>query len=234
MIKKVSKKLEQIIPLPAWCMSCESFIPHAATPYLCEPCTKKLPKWHEGICLSCGHVHQMGDCEEDWAFALNSFTSVFGYLDPVKSWLAKFKYGGNLNAGRLLRDLLKEYLRLHPKLIEEADLIIPVPSHPKKLTNRGFNVPSFLLDFKGLEVNMTAVKKTKITQTQASLHQKERVANLYQAFTASTHEVAGKRVLVFDDVCTTGRTLEEMAITLKRAGAIHVDAFVLARVVTGG
>ncbi|MDX2470395.1 MAG: ComF family protein [SAR324 cluster bacterium] len=233
MIKKAAKIFEEIIPLPAWCMSCEAFVPNATSPYLCATCAKKLPRWYEGICLSCGHVHQMGDCEENWALALNSFTSVFGYLDPVKAWVAKFKYGGNLNAGRLLRELLKEYFRLHPSLTQEADLIIPVPSHPSKLTKRGFNVPSFLLDIKGLRINMTAVQKTKSTQTQASLHQKERVSNLYQAFSANTTEVAGKRILVFDDVCTTGRTLEEMAITLKRAGATHVDALVLARVVMG-
>ena len=239
MISKVTTAAKKWLPLPAWCMSCEAFIKvegkgkeHRHSKWLCEPCEKKLPKWREGICLSCGHVHQMGECEEDWALSLNSFTSAFGYLDPIKAWIAKFKYAGNLNAGRLLRDLMAEYFRLHPNTFEGIDYIIPVPSHPNKLTQRGFNAPSFLLDQKGLPLNLTAVTKTKTTDTQAGLHQQERFKNLYRAFAANSEEVEDKRILIFDDVCTTGRTLEEMAITLKRAGADRVDALVLARVVT--
>ena len=226
------------LPLPAWCMRCEGFIKergcdndHRHPKWLCEPCENKLPKWHDGICLSCGHVHKMGDCAEDWALSLNSFTAAFGYLDPVKAWIAKFKYAGNLNAGRLLRDLLAEYFRLHPDIFDDIDYIIPVPSYPNKLTQRGFNAPSFLLDQKGLPLNLTAVTKTKATETQAGLHQQERYKNLYRAFAANSEEIEDKRILIFDDVCTTGRTLEEMAITLKRAGADRVDALVLARVV---
>ena len=87
-------RLKNLLPLPAWCMACEGFITrsedhnHRHPSWLCKRCEDKLPKWREGICLSCGHVHQMGDCNEDWALSLDSFTSAFGYLDPIKAWVS--------------------------------------------------------------------------------------------------------------------------------------------------
>jgi len=162
---------------------------------------------------------------------LDHFQSCFAYVDPVRSWLARFKYGGNLNAGRLLRALLQEYLRLHPRLLVGVDLIVPVPSHKTKLAKRGFNAPAFLLDLPGLHPQPQAAKKLRATEAQAGLHLKERQKNLSRSFEANPSLVEGKNILLFDDVCTTGSTLEELTIAMKRAGAERVGALVLARAV---
>ena len=228
------EKLVQAFPLPGWCFGCQSFLPRAKRPWLCQSCLDKLPYWQEGICLSCGHFHNLGDCQEDWSLVLDHFHAVFAYLDPIQEWLSRFKYGGNLNGGRILKALLEEYLRLHPRMFVSVDLIFAVPSHGEKLVKRGMNVPAYLLDQIGITPSHEGVKKVKITHSQAGLHLKERAQNLSRAFVADPKIVEGKKVMLFDDVCTTGATLEELALALKRAGAESVGAFVLARAVKGG
>ncbi len=232
--KTIQARLGKAFPLPGWCFGCQTFLPRATPPWLCRNCIQKLPHWQEGICLACGHVHHLSDCQEDWTLVLDHFHAVFAYVDPIREWLSRFKYGGNLNGGRILKALLANYFNQHPQLLESVDLILPVPSHPKKLVQRGLNVPAYLLDLPGLSPTNGAAKKIKETSSQAGLHSKERQRNLSRAFAANPAEVEGKSVLLFDDVCTTGATLEELALTLKRTGANSVGAWVLARAVKGG
>jgi len=164
---------------------------------------------------------------------LDGFAAMFAYKDPIIELVTRFKYGGNLNAGRLLKALVREYLRLHPTLLEGADLLLPVPTRADRLLKRGLNVPAFLIDQPGLTLELRALKKSRRTQVQAGLHSKERAKNLAFAFEARPQLVEGRSLLIFDDVCTTGATLEQIAHTCKKAGAAEVRALVLARVVKG-
>ena len=123
-------------------------------------------------------------------------------------------------------------------LLDEADVIVPVPLHYTRLASRGFNQSAWLADAvsrrTGVPVSVDALKRTRRTPTQGGLSAKARRRNMAGAFAPHpkrTGHVQGKRVLLVDDVLTTGATLSACTRALKRAGARHVDVLVLARVV---
>lgn len=232
-MKRLTAWLQQQFPLSGHCLHCEVHLPQPGSIWLCDDCKHLLPHWLDGICLSCGVQHKNQDCEETWAMNLDGFNAMFAYKEPMIELVTRFKYGRNLNAGRLLKNLVREYLRLHPKVVQGVDLLLPVPTQAGKLLRRGLNVPAFLIDQPGLPLALNALKKRRRTRVQAALHSRERQRNLSHAFQAVPEWVADQRILIFDDVCTTGATLEEIAHTCKKAGAAEVRALVLARVVKG-
>ncbi|MBY9066393.1 ComF family protein [Hyphomonas sp. WL0036] len=124
------------------------------------------------------------------------------------------------------------------QLLEEADLIVPVPLHYTRLIKRGFNQSAWLAQAvgkgTGRRVCVDALKRTRRTPSQAGLSNRARRRNVTGAFDvrASRHKlVEGKRILLIDDVLTTGATLNACVRALKRAGARQIDVLVLARVV---
>lgn len=113
------------------------------------------------------------------------------------------------------------------------DAVVPVPLHPRRLRWRGFNQSQELARAAarriGAELLHRALERTRETIPQTELSGSERKENIKDAFYAESGQIAGKRLLLVDDVLTTGATLEECARTLKRAGAASVDVLVLAR-----
>jgi len=123
-------------------------------------------------------------------------------------------------------------------LLDEADVIVPVLLHYARLASRGFNQSAWLAEAlsqrTGVPVSVDALKRTRRTPTQGGLSAKARRRNVAGAFElrpSRAGHVEGKRVLLIDDVLTTGATLRACTRALKRAGARHVDVLVLARVV---
>jgi ComF family protein len=123
-------------------------------------------------------------------------------------------------------------------LLDEADVIVPVPLHYARLASRGFNQSAWLAEalsqWTGVPVSIDALKRTRRTPTQGGLSARARRRNVAGAFElrpSRAGHVEGKRVLLIDDVLTTGATLSACTRALKRAGARHVDVLVLARVV---
>ncbi len=116
----------------------------------------------------------------------------------------------------------------------EADLIVPVPLHPSRLRAREFNQSLLMADRVGRylmrPVSTTALVRTVATEPQTSLTRQERLRNLRRAFSVRNAEpFAGRRVLLIDDVFTTGTTLNECAKVLRSAGAASISALTLAR-----
>lgn len=123
-------------------------------------------------------------------------------------------------------------------LLDEADVIVPVPLHYVRLASRGFNQSAWLAGAlarrSGTPLCVDLLKRTRRTPTQGGLSARARRRNVAGAFTVRPRRaglVQGKRVLLVDDVLTTGATLSACTRALKRAGARHVDILVLARVV---
>ena len=123
-------------------------------------------------------------------------------------------------------------------LLDETDLIVPVPLHYVRLAGRGFNQSAWLASAvgrrTGVPIQVDALKRTRRTPTQGGLSARARRRNVAGAFAVRPRRaglVEGKRVLLVDDVLTTGATLSACTRALKRAGARHVDVLVLARVV---
>ena len=118
----------------------------------------------------------------------------------------------------------------------DADVIIPVPLHPARLRTREFNQSLLLADQLGRHlsrpVSATNLVRTALTDPQTALSRQARLRNLRNAFTIRRpHELAGKRILLVDDVFTTGTTVNECAKTLRKADSGQVFALTLARTV---
>jgi len=187
-----------------------------------------------------GPDHLCGPCSRDsWKFSRARAAAVFaGSLADLVHY---FKYNGRTGLafplGRMMLGKLRDYW-------DPAgfDALAPVPLHPRRLRERGFNQSALLLrswtqvDKKfptGVNKRLLApglLERIKPTESQTGLNRQKRVANLKNAFRVSKGStVAGLRVLLVDDVFTTGATVNECARTLLQAGARRVDVFTLAR-----
>lgn len=157
---------------------------------------------------------------------------MFLYEEPIKKLIHRFKYQGKTDCLVSVSTLARD----HPALEEmrEADLIIPVPLHPARLRERGFNQALLLARaiFPGdRRVVPRLLIRIRATAPQAGFDGAARRANLRKAFEVTAPGLlAGKRILLIDDVLTTGSTVNECAKTLKKAGAAEVLVITLARV----
>ncbi|MGB3552797.1 MAG: ComF family protein [Candidatus Binatus sp.] len=146
--------------------------------------------------------------------------------------IRRHKYGLDQSAGRALAQYLGDEL---PVSADDYDVVIPVPLHWRRLWWRGFNQAALLagevarrLD---LPLDTTALSRRRFTTPQTARHHDERVKNVRRAFAVTNPErVRNRRVLIVDDVMTTGATVDECARVLLAAGAACVDVFTLARV----
>lgn len=158
---------------------------------------------------------------------------VFGdYRGILKNLLLAYKYKNVSVISKILYGLIINNL---PNVFKKADLIIPIPLHPKRLMERGFNQSELLcrliagaLD---INVNCKSLVRKRHTLPQMSLRTyKERTKNIKNAFrVANPDSVKGKTVLLIDDIMTTGATMFEAVKTLKRNGAGKTYGIVVAR-----
>jgi ComF family protein len=163
------------------------------------------------------------------------------YAYPADRMLQALKYGARLAlAGFCAENIAQASTQASNQNIQskplEADLIVPMPLHPRRLAERGFNqaleIARPLARSLGIAIDAHAVQRVRDTAAQAGLPFSERVKNVRSAF-ACERNLDGLRVAVVDDVMTTGATLNELAKTLKRAGASHVENWVVARTLAG-
>jgi ComF family protein len=151
----------------------------------------------------------------------------------VREVIHQFKYVRQIH----LRHLVARWLRaaLDDERLRDCnfDLIVPVPLHPTRERERGFNQASLLSELLSAQTSICSQRvldRVRYTTTQTALDRSERMENLHNAFRLRKNaDVRGLRVLLIDDVLTTGSTLSECARVLKRAGAISVHAAVAAR-----
>ena len=150
--------------------------------------------------------------------------------------MVRYKYGNSLSLGDTFGQFLSEKVSA-----QHIDLIIPMPMHPQRLKERGFNqaleiakilTKSCKEKLGYTKLDYTSVERQTLTPPQASLPLKERVKNIKGAFNVEANvkdKLTGKRIAIIDDVMTTGASLNELAKTLKKAGASHVECWVIAR-----
>jgi ComF family protein len=159
------------------------------------------------------------------------------YDEVARTLVHAFKYGDRLDLaptmGRWMANAGRELLR-------EADAIVPVPLHWRRQWLRRFNQSMLLSQVVGGQAGVAlaplALKRVKATPQQVGLSQSARAQNVQGAFKVPPDgkaEVAGRRLLLVDDVLTSGATVDACARALYRAGAAEVDVLVFARVVSG-
>jgi ComF family protein len=163
--------------------------------------------------------------------AIDGIRSPFLYRDLAREAVIQLKYKRVKALAEPLGQLLASYLSLNPLPI---DTLVPVPLHPKRMRERGYN-QSFLIarelgqlaDLPIMENSLVRLRNTapqvRITGTE------QRQLNVRGAFRCGDRSFQGRRVLVVDDVCTTGATLDACALALKEAGAASVWGLTLAR-----
>jgi ComF family protein len=158
----------------------------------------------------------------------------FGYVfeGPVREALHAFKFRGRKDVGRALVQTLEERIT---SMASDFDLIVPLPVTEKRLRARGFNqcfiVSEEISRITGKPIDHRTLRKTRETQDQYTLPKEERKKNLVRAFSIEGpgEALRGKRVLLVDDLYTTGSTAREVSKTIARAKTRAILFFALAR-----
>jgi ComF family protein len=158
---------------------------------------------------------------------------MFLFEGGVRQSIHRLKYHGRHSLVVTLAQSMADFWRANPM---PADLLMPVPLHPVRQRERGYNQSDLLArelgDMIGLPVVTKGFRRVRRTQPQVGLDSADRRENVKGAFVYQSRgegTLCGQRILVIDDVCTTGLTLEACSIALKSAGASAVWGFTLAR-----
>lgn len=205
---------------------------------LCPPCAADLPRLPTARCPRCAepttHGEHCGRCLHQPPH-FDATLALFAYAFPADQLLQAFKYGGQLLPGAWFASQLTAAALAWGQAI---DAVVALPLHPERLAERGFNqaqeLARPLAAALGVPLLSDACLRQKATPPQAELpHTKERRRNVRNAF-ACTRDLSGLRLLLVDDVMTTGASLDECARTLKMHGATWVGAAVAARALKHG
>jgi ComF family protein len=164
-----------------------------------------------------------------------SFDACIAAVDYAYPWadaLAQFKFRGDPGWARALATLMRSTPWMEPAL-EAADCVLPVPLSTERLRERGFNQSALLAKhLAGPKTDHHTLLRLHATEAQSSLPRTQRLRNLHGAFAIEPSRAAalrGQRVVLIDDVMTTGATLQAATLALREAGVAHVTAAVLAR-----
>ncbi|MFH1140968.1 MAG: ComF family protein [Chloroflexota bacterium] len=218
------------ILFPKRCVGCDR-----EGAFLCQECLAELPRLEPPYCFLCGQPGRlmMRLCLSCWErpLEIDGIRAPYRMEGAVRQAVHALKYQYVRALAPDMGHLLAEFVASSDL---PADVLVPVPLHPRRERNRGYN-QSLLLAREtgkvvGLPVEDRALRRSRHTPSQAqSASQEERRANVAEAFLAEATLAQGRRVLLVDDVCTTGATLEACAIALKEAGAASVWGLTLAR-----
>lgn len=197
---------------------------------ICRDCLADLPFHASDQCPQCGLPslsNQMcGACIASPP-DFDSTRALFRYEYPVSQLLQHYKYQQQLYLANTFTEML--LARLPQRL---PDLIIPMPLHPKRLSERGFNqsleIARIIAKRLSTPLDYKCCERIKWSLPQASLPLKQRVRNMKGAFQCQ-RDLSGLNVVMIDDVMTTGASLNALAKAIKAKGAAHVECWVIAR-----
>ena len=225
---------------PEVCQLCGEARATPAEGYVCEDCRAKARFIQEPFCQRCGrpyegditHPFECANCREmEWHF--QSARSAVVARDPVLEVIHRYKYQRALWFEPFLADLL---IRAAGSVLgqQEPSVIVPVPLHPTKEREREFNQAERLARRLGaamqIPVNNRLLRRVVSTRTQTQLSRPERLENVRNAFAMRRgHRLNGERIVLLDDVFTTGATTSACARVLTTAGAGEVCVWTVAR-----
>ncbi len=220
--------------IPQICPLCQT--PTSARAPLCAPCHASLP-WMPPCCDCCGHWHCRGLCAQglrvhrglqpQWRSA-----AIFSYQPPLRNWVVGSKFEDSRVASWVLASLLGEYMAQH---IPSEQVIVPIPTHFHRLSARGIDHVRWLCQHaaagSGLAQRFAPdfLLRQRNTRAQVGLSMAERQRNVRGAFIAQP-ACRDQRIVLIDDVYTSGATSHAATIALLDAGAAQVQRLSLCRV----
>jgi ComF family protein len=228
---------------PLRCAGCNRLAPLGSQARICVACAQTFRTPSQPLCFTCGlplaSASEQSRCARcmhnppyfNQARALACYeASAESEGNILASILRRHKYGPNQALGAVLHELL---LRDWP-LAQHYDLVVPVPLHPTRLRWRGFNQAALfaaaVARHRGSKLGATVLARVIATPPQTAQDFASRLRNVHNAFALRYPDaVAGRRILMVDDVMTTGATLNECARVLRRGGAAEVDVLTIAR-----
>lgn len=227
-VQGIKKGLLDLL-FPPRCVGCRE-----VGSYLCAQCLHEFELVEPPLCPRCGRpVTTSGRlcslCQRHPP-QIDGIRSVAYFDGILREAIHRFKYYGLQDLAIPLGGLMGDYWE---KRSLPAEIIVPVPLHKDRLRERGYNQAALLArelgKSVGLPVSENSLVRVRATRPQVELNAQERRENVSDAFRCANAELKGKQVLLIDDVCTTGSTLEACSIALRQVGARSVWAFTLAR-----
>lgn len=215
--------------LPATCLLCGDACRQGL---LCAPCRDDLPRLGPQVCSRCAAPDCGGlpcpQCQRQPPH-FDATWAVWRYAYPLDTLVGALKYRGELGLAPFFADALAQCLAPHA---EQWDGLLPLPLHPQRLRTRGFNQSLEIGRHLARAINLPLLdgvcERIRETRPQTELPLEKRQSNVRGAFHCR-RELSGQRLLLLDDVLTTGATLSECARILKLHGAASIHVAVLAR-----
>ncbi|MDY6978359.1 MAG: ComF family protein [Pseudomonadota bacterium] len=208
-------------------------VPLASGQPLCRDCLAALPHNHHA-CRRCALPVAPGQTECGQCLArpprYQQALAPFIYARPIDQLITAFKFRQQLQYARLLGELLAQ--RLPPKSVSTLDALLPVPLHPQRLRERGYNQSLEIGRFLALQYRLPMLsqicQRIRPTAVQSNLPLAQRAKNLRRAFHTGA-DLQGCSIGIIDDVVTSGHTVNELAHCLQRAGAGSITVIAIAR-----
>ena len=227
-LKNIINKIKYLM-YPPVCPLCEEVLSGGKT-RICDSCRPRIQYLTEPTCLKCGKEiddserEYCSDCTKKPKSYVRGFPAMV-YKEPVRRSIANFKYKSKSSyADCFAYEIVKTHGRDILNVAPEA--LIPVPIHRKKLEKRGYNQAKVLARSLGayldIPVDDGILKRTVNTTPQKLLDDNERQKNLEKAFISDKKQVQYKKVMLVDDIYTTGSTIEACTKILKNAGVKEV------------
>ncbi len=220
---------------PAQCRVCEKQLGLESVPYVCDKCWDDIPLIEPPWCEMCGIPNTKGTCDECATTPppYGKLRTIAYYESALQQAIHLFKFEKRTSLAKPLTQLTMEHIPDDCN-ITEYDFILPIPIHKKRLRERGFNQATLIANriakTTGVQVVTDALVRHRNTSPQSSLDREARQTNIVGAFELQKKKVVrNKRILVLDDVYTTGATVREAVKVLWDADPIEVDVLTLAR-----
>lgn len=234
-LKNLALSIENSLSKEHSCISCGREILDGSDFQLCDNCLKSMQKIDGLLCLKCGEMLEDGNlnCKfcENFDYAFNSNRSIVYYNDVSSKIVKDLKYNGRKYYAKFIARLMVQ----DKSIFEGIDMLTFVPISKERRKSRGFNqaeeIAIEISKLTNIEVKECLIK-TKDNKHQAELSQKERLKNLTGTFELAFEmksEIKSKKILLIDDVFTTGATLSECARVLKTAKPKVINTLTFAK-----
>ena len=211
---------------PSFCVLCDSVLVHGSNEVLCEDCQTQYPILEGDLCEICSKPladagkSRCKDCRERVHFFENG-KALWVYEGAVKEAVKAYKYRNRQEMGVLFAKAMARYYNENE--LWQVDYVVPVPLHREKKRMRGFDQTALMADIfsehTGIPILEDVLTRQVVTLPQEGLSDKERMANVHKAFACSELPKVGLRLLLLDDVYTTGATLDGCARVMADCGA---------------